>query len=58
MSCLDNVEVMAINKYRSTSKVNENYDRARVVLDLQFPRDLALLQKLKSQLKSKEIKGA
>ena len=56
MSCLDGIEVISINKYRSTPMVNQSDDRARVVLDLQFPRDLALLNKLKSQMVNKNYK--
>ena len=50
MNCLDNIEVITINTYRSGTQVNQSNDRARIVLDLQFPRDLALFKKLKSQM--------
>lgn len=54
MSCLDNIEIVTINTYRSNTQINLSDDRARVVLDLQFPRDLALFKKLKSQMGDKK----
>lgn len=43
----DGVEVTAIDKYRSDSLVNTDCDRARVVLDLKFPKHLKLYYELK-----------
>jgi hypothetical protein len=39
--------IASIDKYRSEPLVNMDYDRARVVLDLEFPRDLRLYHLLK-----------
>ena len=44
---LDGVEVMDIDKYRSHARVKQDYDRARVVIELEFPRHLNLYHKLK-----------
>ena len=54
----EQLEIIAVNTYRSTPEVNKSDDRARVVLDLQLPRDLALLKQLRSRLTRKETKGA
>ena len=54
----EQIEVIAVNTYRSTPEVNKSDDRARVVLDLQFPRDIALFKQLRSRVTKKQTKGA
>jgi len=42
--------IKSVDKYRSDASANKDYDKARVILDLQFPRDLILYRVIK-QLK-------
>ena len=51
----EQLEVVAANTYRSTPAVNKPDDRARVVLDLKFPRDLTLFKQLKSRVVKKGV---
>jgi hypothetical protein len=51
---IDDIEVITVNTYRSDNNVNQSADRARVVLDLKFPKDIALFKKLRSQIKYKK----
>jgi hypothetical protein len=41
------IEVVSVEKYRDKCRVNEDYNRARVVINLKFPEHQKLYRKLK-----------
>ena len=43
-------KVVSVHKYRSNVNVNQDYNRARVILDLKFPEDLKLYNIIKSKI--------
>ena len=51
---LKHVMVKSVDKYRGGVMINADYNHARVVLDLDFPRDLPLYRYLKKLMKEQE----